>query len=173
MAINQATIQNLSQMLVALQAQNEELNRKLLDQNGAWRNNEELLQLQEQLLQMQDELSMKEQQLLEQEVALSAKQEELAKKEGELREYETRVKNEGKKFKLMCKEVARMEQQAKRERKRSVMSQEKEERAPDDVTDHLNQQIRQEELARNVDHCQGQVNTFQAIQESINVAYRS
>ena len=42
----------LSQMLVALQAQNEELNRKLLDSEGAWRNNEELLKLQEQLLQM-------------------------------------------------------------------------------------------------------------------------
>lgn len=49
----------------------------------------------------------------------------MSKREEELKQYETKVKNEGKKFKLLCKEVARMEQQAKREIKRSMSSNKK------------------------------------------------
>lgn len=59
-SVNQATIQNLSQMLLTLQAQNEELQKKLADSEGLWRDNEELFKLQEQLVQMQEELALKQ-----------------------------------------------------------------------------------------------------------------
>ena len=44
---NQATVRNLSQMLLALQSQNEELNRRLMETEGSWKNSEELMKMQE------------------------------------------------------------------------------------------------------------------------------